>query len=818
MDRKSAFQAESPPFFSISLISAAILGYEVLLIRLFSIIQWHHFAYMIISLALLGYGASGTFLALSQRALQGHFVAAYVGNAAFFGLFTTGCFLLAQQVPFNPLEIPWDFRQPLWLLGIYLLLFVPFFCAANCICLAFSRFHGRIHRIYCFDLLGAGAGAPGILVLLFIFSPVGTLKILSALGLAAAALACLECGVGARWPATLLLVCAISLPAVLPGRWIALKPSEYKALSQALYVQGARILDEKSSPLGLITVVESPLVPFRYAPGLSLNSPFEPLPQLGIFTDGDSFSAITKLDGGLEKLAYLDYQTLALPYHLLDHPMVLTLGAGGGADILLASYHLASHIDAVEINPQVVDLVRQQFADFAGGLYSANRVDVHVAEAREFVAGNHEQYDLIQLGLLDSFSASSAGLYALTESYLYTVEAFQEYIRNLRPGGILAITRWIKLPPRDSLKLFATAATALEFLGVKNPEQRLALIRSWNTSTLVVKNGALTAKDVAAIRAFCKARWFDVAYAPGMEPSEANTYNVLEEPYFFDGAMALLGEGREAFLARYKFDLTPSTDDRPYFFNFFKWRALPELLSIRGRAGLPLLEWGYLVLIGTLAQAVLASLALVLFPLCIYKPRKGKVENGQVRLWSVVVYFLAIGLAFMFIEIAFIQKFILFLGHPLYAAGVVLCGFLVFAGLGSGYSGRLERMSAERMPSFGPLSWAAASVAIISLFYVVLLPPLFQRLIALPDTVKILISLALIAPLAFCMGMPFPLGLSRLAQKAQQLIPWAWGVNGCASVLSAILATILAIHFGFTVVICLALALYASAVISYVRD
>ena len=197
---------------------------------------------------------------------------------------------------------------------------------------------------------------------------------------------------------------------------------------------------------------------------------------------------ITRFEGELASMEYLDQVTSALPYHLLDQPRVLVLGAGGGADVLQALYQGATRIDAVELNPQVVELVNDEFADFSGALFTDPRVSVHISEARGFVTGHDGEYDLVQLALLDSFGASSAGLYALSENYLYTVEALGEILDTLRPGGILAITRWIKLPPRDGLKIFATAAAALERIGVVEPGQQMIMIRSWNTSTLLLSN------------------------------------------------------------------------------------------------------------------------------------------------------------------------------------------------------------------------------------------------------------------------------------------------------------------------------------------
>ena len=794
-------------FWAVSLLSAAALAFEVLLMRLFSIAQWHHFAYMIISLALLGYGASGTVLCFLRSRLLRRFPLAFAAAAGHFGLTAPAGFAVAQWIPLNSLEIVWDRGQQAYLLGVTLILAVPFFCAATAIGLALSMPRARIEVIYRSDLVGAALGASGIVGALFVFTPATCLVLIGAAGLAAAALGTWHESVRRVVPAAL-LVAAVALPVVWPAGWSTPRPSPYKELSLALTVPDARVVAERSSPLGWLSVVESPTIPFRHAPGLSLNATGEPPSQFAVFTDGSAMTAITRFDGRTEPLAYLDHQSAALPYHLVEAPRVLVLGSGGGADVLLARLHQARTVDAVEINPQMAALVDRDFADFAGHLFEAPGVRLHTAEARSFVARTKGRFDLIQVALLDSFSAASAGLHALNESTLYTVEAFQTYISKLAPGGILAITRWLKVPPRDSLKLFATAVEALARQEVTEPGRHLALIRSWRTSTLLVKKGPLVAADVAAIRHFCRERSFDVAHLPGMTAAEANRYNVLERPYLHIGATALLGPAPRRFIDDYMFDVAPTTDERPYFFQFLKWRTLIELLR-EPVGGLHLVEWGYLILLAALVQAVPLGAFLVLLPMPVLRP-EATTAPGRGR---VAVYFLTLGLAFLFVEIAFIQRFVLFLGHPLYAVALVLASFLAFAGLGSGCTGRLRRWLGDAAGR--AMGLAVAAIGVLALVYLVGLPAIFERLLGLPEAARVAAAVLLVAPLAFFMGIPFPLGLAHLAERAPSLIPWAWGINGCASVLSAILATLLAVHLGFSAVIVLAVALYGLAALAF---
>lgn len=800
-------QDSTPPVYSVACISAVALGYEILLMRLFSIIQWHHFAYMIISLALLGYGISGALLTLFQSTLLRHFALSYIASIALFGVSAVGCYLLAQGLAFNTEEVLWDPRQSLWLLLNYLLLTLPFLFAANAIGLVLRRYRQEISRVYAADLLGAGLGSLGILGLLFTLLPMQALRAIGILGLFAAMLAVRELGRASepvQTPVRVLLVFAALGLALLPSEWTRLEISPYKSLSQTLRIEDTRVMQTLSSPIALLNVVESPLIPFRHAPGLSLNARSEPPRQLGVFTDGDNLSVINRFNGDLSDLAFLDQLSSALPYHMRPLRRVLVLGAGGGSDVLQALYHRPEDIDAVELNPQFAQLLTDTYADYAGRLYQHRRVRLHIAEARSFVEHSSSYYDLIQVSLLDANAASSAGLFALSENYLYTVEGIGHMLDTLQSDGYLSLTRWIRLPPRDSLKLFATALAALERRGVRRPAQQLVLIRSWQTSTLLIKNGRLSTREIGAVKQFSRDWLFDTVYYPGVQRSETNRFNQLRDNWFYTGTQALLSERAGTFLDRYKFNLQVPTDDRPYFHHFFKWRALPELFQLRGRGGIPLADTGYLVLLATLLQAVLASLIFIFAPLWLYQKR-GQAQTRVLGRGRVVAYFFSLGLGFLFIEIAMIQKLQLFLHHPLYSIAVVLSSFLIFSGLGSACSSHLRPAATTRR---NPVLVPVTGILILGILYLFLPGPLFHGLSHLPDLLRILLAILLIAPLAFCMGMPFPLGLGQLSNHEPGLIPWAWAINGCASVVSAVLATLLAIHLGFTSVIVLALALY----------
>ncbi len=798
-------------FLSIALLAGSIIAYEITLMRLFSIAQWHHFAYMIISMALLGFGASGTVISIAQHWLVPRFHTVYMISGLIYSISIVGCYTLHQYVPFNPLRLVWQPSQTLSLFALYLILSLPFFFGAACIGMALLQFTAKVNRLYFFDLFGSGLGALGIISTMYVIPPAQNLTVLSTIGFCSILIA----NLGRLRELVLITGIAGASIGYFLLSPISIKISPYKGLSSTLNFPDAEILSDAYSPLGMLHVVRSASI--RAAPGLSLGSLHLTPPQLGLFTDADAMTAITNFRGDLSKLAYLADTTSALAYHLIEAPHVLVLGAGGGGDVLNALYHNAAFVDAVELNPQVIDLVKEEHGDFAGGVYAEDSiypVRVHIAEARGFVRSAAKKYDLIQIALLDSVSASAAGTHALSESYLYTVEAISDLFQHLNPDGMVSITRWLKAPPRDMIRLFATAVEALERIEGGVPAQQLAMIRGWRTGTLLIKNGRLHPEDGAAIQRFCHERSFDTAYYPQMSESEANRYNQLAEPIYFRAAQAILSGNRTQFYRQYPFDIRPATDNRPYFFQFLRINSLIQMVRTIGRNAIPFIEWGYLLLIATLIQAVLAGLILILAPLFFLRHRLKRSINESDFAHSpicIFAYFLSLGFGFMFIEMAFIQKFLLLLADPTYSVAVVLCAFLVFAGLGSLFSPKLttviERVGLlPRQPK--PISIAIGILSLIAVLYIQLLPPIFRSFLASPDNLKIIVSIGLIAPLAFFMGMPFPLGIDLLRRRHPDLIAWAWGINGYASVVSVILSTCLAIAFGFNTVILLAIGVY----------
>lgn len=786
---------------AIFLLSGAGIAYEIALMRIFSVAQWHHFAYMVISIALLGFGASGTFLSLIRPKILGREMILLRFSALFFAVSLVGCTILSQKIPFETFELVTQ-RIQLWnLLALYILLSIPFFLVSTCVALAFFLLPQNVGKIYFWNMAGSGLGAAAAIGLLYLVTPENIPLLLLIPTAAAFILLTLEKPFWMLQGNLFLVFLFILAVRFAPP---SIRISQYKGISYAMQFPDAAVVAQTQSPMSVVQVVSSRQI--RETPGQIANYPMSrlgPLPdQLGLFFDGGSSSVINRFDGDFKPFAYLDYVTSALPYHLLEKPRTLVIGAGGGTDVLNALSHGASHVTAIEVDPSVFSVLsRPRFREFCGVWLERSDVAPVVAEGRGYLQSHPQTYDLIQIALLDSFTAAAAGVHALSESYLYTVEAVELYLARLSPNGILAVTRWLKSPPRDAIKLFATMAEACEKAGLGDPARHLAQIRSWNTATVMLSRSPWTSSQIESIRTFYRERSLDADYFPGIASEETNRYTVLDRSIYFESAKAILSSDRENFYRDYLFYIRPATDNRPYFFQFFKWKSLPRLIRGMGTEWIPFVEWGYLTLVATIIQGALASALFILLPLVALTRSR---ESRGAKRW-VLLYFAALGLAYLFLEIAFIQKFMLFLAYPIYAVAVVLAAFLIFSGVGSIVADRLRE---------NPTRLVAAAVlasAVIALVYFFTLPPLFASWAGWSDWAKILTSLVWLAPLAFAMGIPFPAGLQIVSDRHPALLPWAWGVNGCASVLGALLAAFTSIHFGFLAVVLVAIVIYIGA-------
>lgn len=785
-----------PLAIAVFLLSAAALAAEVLLMRLFSIAEWHHFAWMVISLALLGYAAAGTFVALVRRQLLRHVRATLIAAALGSAVALLASVSLVPAAGFNSLEIVWDPRQTVRLFCIYLVLSIPFFAIGVFMATIFTAARGAVPRLYRADLLGAGFGAMASVGLLFVVRPDVALRCVSAAAALAGTAVALTCRGRARWAAGSLGIACIVISVIWPAAPLRPAMSPYKDLPQALRIRGARVVLERSGPQGLIDVVANDIVPFRHAPGLSLIFADDIPPQLQVFIDGAYVTSIPAPERRRLSPAYTAFQTRAAAHALRevrDTP-VLVIGADVTA-IVDALSRGARSIDVVEPNVQLIDLLQHELAARNAAL-SDRRIRFASGNPRAFLLRSTRRWRLIEV----SFSGGG-GEAGLRENYLLTTEGLRLLANRLERRGIVSMTGPVRMPPNEMMKLVMAIAAAN---APNSQENTLAVIRGWDVATALYGRDAFSADDLDRLARFAEARWFDFDVPPHAgRPS----FNALDRPYLIEAANAVQGgiSARDDFLSRYKFDLAPATDSRPFFFHFFRWRALPELLTLRNRGGAPLLEGGTLAVVATLVQAIVATALLVLLPLALRSSHDRASEGG---IWRVAVYFGGIGLGFLFLEIAFLQRFALLLAHPLYASSVILGSLLVWAGIGSGLARRVAPDNLRVRAA------ALIAIAILAVLYAGALRPLFAMLAPASEPAKVLASVFIVAPIAVLMGIPFPLGIAHFGGMHRGWIAWAWAINGSASVVSAVAAMLIATSLGIETVMIAAAVFYAIATVA----
>jgi spermidine synthase len=778
-------------YLGLAAVSAAALAYEIVLTRLFSIAHGYHFAFLAVSLALLGFGASGTALAIAPRWSRGLNAARLRLLSLLGSVSIVGGHLAANNVPFDPYRIALE-RGQLALLAVYMLaLAAPFFLLGLVQGLALTAWPERAGRLYAAALVGSGLGCLlALAALSWVSEP-------QAVVLAALVAACGAVAVGGgRLGAVAAAATAAALALLLwqAPAWLDPRLSPYKPLSQLLTHPDARVVHSESSALSHLDVVETRTV--RSAPGLSLTYDGSLPRQLGVVVDGDTVLALSSRDS-LEP-SFLDALPPSLPYRLRPRPRVLVLEPGGGLDVHLALQKGARSVVSVEDDAALAELIGSRFARRAGGIYDDPRVRVVRSSPRAYLARAEERFDVVELALSEGFRAVTAGAYSLTESYLLTEQAFRALLGRLAPDGLLVVHRWLQLPPTEELRAAALVVGALEQEGA-SPSRSLAALRSFSTMLILAKREPFTRREIAAIRAFARDRRFDLVSLPGLKRQEANRYNVLRNDRYFAAFRGVLA-GPERFARGYEYDVAPPADDRPFFFHFFRWEQTPDVVRLLGKTWQPFGGAGYLIVLALLVLVTALALALVAVPAGVVRRRRGGDRPGG---WSSpTVYFGGIGFGFLLVEIALIQRFILLLEQPAYSLAVVLFGLLLFSGVGSALSALLP--------------WRVALGVLVAaiVLYPALLAETFPALLGEGLTVRVLVALLLVAPLGLLMGVPLPRGLRALGQADPAWLPLAWGVNGFTSVIGAVLAAVIALSFGFEAVFLAGALAYLAALLA----
>ena len=784
-------------FAGVALVSATLLMTELALTRIFSVVMYYHFAFLAISIALFGVSASGVFAYVMRRRLEKH---ATDDLLAVQSLIYAVCTIVALfWLVRLRVGLSYSPHNLALMLTIYALAALPFFAGGLVVTLAISRLSAQINAVYAADLIGAAAGCLILIPLLDRLGAPGVVLAAAALAIAAAVLFT-PAATRRRVAAVGMVVLVVPIAGQLSGR------AGFDVVDTKGH-QGDRILFSKWNSFSRIGVYE------RTHGDWSLSPAYKGALPDTRFMDIDSAAStpILRLTPDLSNAQYLRYELTALAYHLKERGpgaegagfTALVIGPGGGRDLASALVFGASRVDGVEINPIIADdVMRDRFRDFSGGIYTNPRVRIAVDDGRSFVRRTPERYDVIQASLVDTWAATAAGAYTLTENSLYTVEAFNDYIDHLTDGGVLTITRWVA----DGLRLVSLAQEACAGRGWSSAD-RIAIVRQDRVATFLLKKTPFTAEEVAQLRAVAARLAFEVLYAPG--DSEARTMAHEESPQATKPAQDVIVDGaatgdyarlvrapdRQQFYASYRSDIRPTTDDRPFFFHTTKIENQFDV------------AFGETMLFGNGLSALMTLLGIstALVVLFVIGPLlfagRGQARPRGWLAW--LVYFGALGAGFMLIEVSVLQRFVLLLGHPVYSLTVTLFSLLLGTGLGAAWSRRFDGAALRRSGAIGIIT-----VALIAIAFMAVATPIVNWAIPFTRTMRMLVASVMLVPIGVALGIPMPTGMRMLSARSPQMLAWAWGMNGALSVLGATLAIFIAMNWGFRVTLLTASGTY----------
>jgi predicted membrane-bound spermidine synthase len=766
-------------FAGISVTTMSVLMFELGLTRIFSATMYYHFAFLAISLALFGSGASGVFIYMIQRKLAPARTGEWLGLAS--QLFAVTTLIALYVVLTHPVALAGTAKNFQTLAIIYAATTLPFFFAGCVITLAVTRFASDMSRLYLFDLAGAAMGCLLLIPVLNLVGAINTVLLVSA---------------GAAIASVIFCAPTVARRSSVVGAWVL--AAGFVALP--IYNIATHRLDVTISKAG--TEARILFSKWNSFSRITVRGDLD-LDDVYILIDSDAATRITR-DAG-NKAAHPEQTDgiKSIAYRLKHDANVLIIGPGGGDDVMAARTAGMKSITAVEINPIIArDVMSSEpFKSFSGAIYEQPGVRLVVDEGRSFIRSSKESYDIIQATLVDTWAATGAGAFALTENNLYTVEAFKDYVTHLTDDGLLTMTRWYFEPPDQTLRLLSISRAMMNELGIQNPARHVMLMveglePSTAPATFIFKKSEFTDDEVHTIENLAETNEFTLLYTPLTRPP-----NVFTRMMEASNPAEVWGE--------FETNVAPTYDNNPFFFNTVR---LSKLGSLRSSSN----EWfknnvGTFLLFSLFAITVVMVIVFIFGPLILF--RRGDLATGGRSKISYLLYFACLGAGFIIVEVAMIQKFILFLGHPVYALTVVLFSLLIFSAIGSYLSGRLFQQ--PRVPAMVKLLGLLAVVIIV---YTVALPPIFYGLVHLPHPLRIIIAVVVMAPLAALMGMPMPLAIRLVSRTAPELIPWAWGVNGATSVMGSVAALVIAISSGFYQALLVGATLYLLACFFLVRS
>ncbi len=749
----------------------ATLILELSLTRIFSVVFFYHFAFLAISIALFGLGAGGVFSYVAAGP-RGNIYAKLGAFSVLNSFAVLGSLLVLLNVRGEPGVGA--------LALVYFAAAVPFFFSGTVVSIAVAEAIHRVDRVYFFDLLGAAAGCLALIPFLDHFGGPNTVLAASVfLAISAAIWYNLAGSLRGRVGGVALALAFVAL-IVYNGRKhpIDIRYAKGRPIPKESFVQW-----NSFSRIGMVRHGELGGEIFIDADASTFIPPFD----LDHLSDRDRFKLLHEGPG--------------VPYLLKPGAKTLIIGPGGGWDVARALTSGSRDITAVEINPIIARTIMQdRFPGLSRGLYFRPEVHVAVEDGRSFVRRSGDKFQVLQATLVDTWASTAAGAFALSENNLYTTDAFRDYLTHLSDDGLMAFTRWGLDPPRESLRLISLAMQALASLGERDAWRHIVVVRQdpeklqgWGAQdTVIVFRSPLSEDAVARARATLAQTGLQTIYLPGDPP--ANEFGRL-----------LTAADPDSFWKNYRFDVTPVSDDRPFFFYTVQPSDVWNFLQQAGNAADSKINRALPLLFELLAVSLLATLVVLALPPLLLGARL-PAERGVHRF---LIYFICIGAGYILIQVALIQKFILFLGNPTYALSVIVFSMLISSGLGSYFSRRLVgREGVEK------LSTVLIGVAVLIALLAFAIEPVTELGVGWPLAFKIAATVCLIAPASFLMGVPFPAGLARMQAHYPKAVRWAWSLNAAASVLGSATAIFLAIYIGLRATLLVSAGLYLSAVLA----
>lgn len=797
MMKEQANGSKASIYLGLLLISIATLTSEILFMRIVSLVFFVVVVYAVIGIAMLGFSASGTLLSVFPGLLQ-RLEKKLPALALAFALLTPVTYYLATAPA--PLALG-KARFLVYILSMSLLMTTHFFLAGLMISFLFTRRIDEINRLYFVNLVGSGIGCFVVMTCIRDLGAEGLILLVALLGGLGAV--CFSIGGNRRKTGTAAAVFCVAILFLFPrsSSLFDIQPTLYaKHLAYFFKHQPTAELEYQAwDPVARVDVAS--------AEGSYLYMP-EKVPFMFATNDGSAGTLLLGMDRHWKEVNFTDYGTLGLPYWLKEKPEVLIIGLGGGSDVATALHYEAEKIYGVEISERMIEVVRDEFSDFLNHPYQQPGVEIVHDEGRSYVRRMNRKVDLIQMTGVDTMTARFGGSFVMAENFIYTVESFKEMFEHLREDGIFCITRSSMHPvyPDKAMRTAAMGVEALRQLGEESPERNFLVVSQGIVLSMLMKRTPYTTDEIETftnnLKKYETDPWNPAPFLEGiLDTRYEEGRRLLYKPgdyrdNSFGKYFKSVAEGREeAFIAAYPWDMKPCTDDNPFYFVAERWDSLFRDLPVEIRQR----PVGLIYQILQLLWFAFLALLLVLIPLLVFH-RKGLRTKGTK---ACILYFSSLGIGFMLIEIGFMQKFTLFLGHPMYSVSVVLFALLLFSGVGSFSSGLVLHAGLKRIMLGSILSLTA-----IATLYAFILDPIFHRFLTWPLAARIALSVGLVAPLAFFMGMPFPTGLRIVERQAVSFVPWAWGINGSASVVATLLAGLIAVFAGFSAVVACAIAVY----------